>query len=238
MNDGGDPPPLTLREMPPDQRPRGRLIERGAGALRDEELLCCLLRGTATRHCPLRVSGELLARFGGLAGVARAPVAELAQVAGIGEAGAAGIRAAVELGVRLARRNASAVKLDDASRIADLLGPEMRLLPQESARVVLLNAKLHLIGVEPVSEGLVDQALVHAREVFSPAIARRAYAVVLAHNHPSGDPTPSEADIRITRALRESAKVLDIPLLDHVILGAPSVAYPEGWFSFKAAGYL
>ena len=181
---------------------------------------------------------EMLARFGGLPGIARAPVAELAEVHGIGEAKAAQIRAAVELGVRLNRREAGAVKLDDAGRIAALVGPEMRLLPQESARVVLLNAKLHLIAVEAVSEGLLDQALVHAREVFSPAVARRAYAVVLAHNHPSGDPTPSESDIRITRALRESAKVLDIPLLDHVILGSPSVAYPEGWFSFKAAGYL
>ncbi|MCZ7637676.1 MAG: hypothetical protein M5U12_17550 [Verrucomicrobia bacterium] len=164
-------------------------------------------------------------------------MAELAAVHGIGEAGAAGIRAAVELGVRLARRNASAVKLDDASRIADLLGPEMRLLPTESARAVLLNAKLHLVGIEPVSEGLVDQALVHAREVFPrdrpEGLRGRAGA-----QPPVGRPDALEADIRVTRALRESAKMLDIPLLDHVILGSPSVAYPEGWFSFKAAGYL
>ncbi len=228
---------VTLREMPPDQRPRNRLMERGAGALGDAELLACLMPN-GTGQASLQIAEALLARFGGLAGVARAPLAELATVRGVGEARAAGIRAAVELGVRLNRRAASATKLDDAGRIADLVGPEMRLLPTESARVVLLNAKLHLIAVEAVSEGLLDQTLVHAREVFSPAVARRAYAVVLAHNHPSGDPTPSEADIRITRALRESAKVLDVPLLDHVIVGNRSTAYPEGWFSFKAAGYL
>jgi DNA repair protein RadC len=103
---------------------------------------------------------------------------------------------------------------------------------------VLLNAKLNLIAVEEVSRGLLDQALIAAREVFSPAVSRRAYAVVLIHNHPSGCPVPSEADIRITRSLKEASKVLDIPLLDHVIIGMPSAAYPEGWFSFKAAGYL
>lgn len=144
----------------------------------------------------------------------------------------------MELSVRLSRRRAASLKLDDASRIADLLGPEIRGLQQESARVVLLDAKLQLIAAEEVSRGLLDQALIHSREVFAPAISRRAYAIVLVHNHPSGCPTPSEADIRITRALREASKILDIPLLDHVIIGVPSAAFPEGWFSFKAAGYL
>ncbi|HPA20583.1 MAG TPA: JAB domain-containing protein, partial [Verrucomicrobiae bacterium] len=145
---------VTLREMPPDQRPRNRLMERGAGALGDAELLACLMPN-GTGQASLQIAEALLARFGGLAGVARAPLAELATVRGVGEARAAGIRAAVELGVRLNRRAASATKLDDAGRIADLVGPEMRLLPTESARVVLLNAKLHLIAVEAVSEGLL-----------------------------------------------------------------------------------
>ncbi|MCC6353386.1 MAG: DNA repair protein RadC [Verrucomicrobiae bacterium] len=229
---------MKLHEMPNEQRPRTRLFERGPGARRDAELLAVLLPTGPKGACALQVAEELMARFRDLPSIARAPVEELAKVPGVGEVKAAQIHAAIEIGVRLARRRAAANKFDDASRIAELVGPEMRLLPAENARVVLLNAKLHLIAVEDVSRGLLDQALVHAREVFAPAIARRAYAVVLAHNHPSGDPTPSEADIRITRALRESSKVLDIPLLDHVIIGAPSTAYPEGWFSFKAAGYL
>lgn len=227
-----------IREIPEEERPRERLRDRGGGALRDAELVAILLRVGVKGASAVQVGERLLQRFGGLDGLARASVADLTGVIGVGEAKAVQLKAAVEIGVRLARRRAAGVKLDDASRIAELVGPELRLLRQESARVVLLNAKLHLIGVEEVSQGLLDQALVHAREVFAPAIARRAYAVVLVHNHPSGDPTPSEADIRITRALRESSKVLDVPLLDHVIIGAPSVAYPEGWFSFKAAGYL
>ena len=229
---------MKLPEMPHEQRPRTRLCERGANALRDAELLAVLLPTGPKGACALQVAEELMARFRDLPAIARAPVEELAKVPGVGEVKAAQIHAAIEIGVRLARRCASANKLDDASRIAELVGAEMRLLPAESARVVLLNAKLHLIAVEEVSRGLLDQALVHAREVYAPAIVRRAYAIVLVHNHPSGDPTPSEADIRITRALKESSKVLDIPFLDHVIIGSPSTAYPEGWFSFKAAGYL
>lgn len=229
---------MKLHEMPNEQRPRTRLLERGPGALRDAELLAVLLPTGPKGACALQTAEELLARFGGLAGVARATHADLAGVVGVGEVKAAQVHAAIEMGIRLATRRAAAVRLDEASRIAELVGPEMRLLPKESARVVLLNAKLHLIAIEAVSEGLLDQALVHAREVFGPAIRRSAYALVLVHNHPSGDPSPSEADIRITRSLREAAKVLDIPLLDHVIVGSPSTAYPEGWFSFKAAGYL
>lgn len=217
-----------LRETS-EQDPPARLCALGAGALSDAELVTVIVG---------RPGVELLRRFGNLEALSRVPVVQLASVRGIGRVQAARLHAAVNLGIRLQRRGSAAAKLDDASRIADLLGPEMRLLQQESARVVLLNAKLHLIAVEEVSRGLLDQALVHAREVFAPAVAHRAYAAVLVHNHPSGDPTPSEADIRITRSLREASKVLDVPLLDHVIIGSPSLAYPEGWFSFKAAGYL
>jgi DNA repair protein RadC len=127
--------------------------------------------------------------------VSRHQVARI-KVPGVGEVKAAQIHAAIEIGACLDRRKAAANKFADASRTAELVGPEMRLLPAESARVVLT------------------------------------------HNHPSGDPSSSEADIRITRSLKEASKVLDIPLLDHVIIGSPSTAYPEGWFSFKAAGYL
>lgn len=221
---------MRLRETSA-QDPQSRLCAAGAAALSDAELIGALLGNSGT-------ADTLLTRFGGLERLARATLPDLVGIPGIGPAVASRLRAAVELSVRLSRRRAATVKLDDASRVADLLGPEMRGLQQESARVVLLDAKLGLIAVEEVSRGLLDQALIHSREVFAPAISRRAYAIVLAHNHPSGQPTPSEADIRITRALREASKILDIPLLDHVIVGMPSAAYPEGWFSFKAAGYL
>lgn len=221
---------MKLRETAA-QDPRSRLLNAGAAALNDAELVGVLV------GC-LETANDLLARFGGLETLARATPPELVAIRGVGPAGAARLLAAVGLAARLYRRRALAAKLDEASRIADLVGPELRLLMQEQARVVLLDAKLRLIAVEHVTTGTLDQTLLHAREVFAPAIARRAYAIVLAHNHPSGDPTPSESDIRITRALREASKVLDIPFLDHVIVGLPSSAFPEGWFSFKAAGYL
>ncbi len=221
---------MRLRETSA-QDPQSRLCAAGAAALSDAELVGALLGNPGT-------ADRVLTRIGGLDRLARATLPDLVSIPGIGPAAASRLRAAVELSVRLSRRRAAAVKLDDASRIADLLGPELRQLQQETARVVLLDAKLQLIAVEEVSRGLLDQALIHSREVFAPAIARRAYAIVLVHNHPSGDPTPSSSDINITRSLREAAKVLDIPLLDHVIVGAPSTAYPEGCFSFKAAGYL
>ena len=221
---------MRLRETSA-QDPQSRLCAAGAAALSDAELVGALLGNPDT-------AATVLTRFGGLERLARATLPDLVSIPGIGPAAASRLRAAVEFSVRLSRRRAAAVKLDDASRIADMLGPELRQLQQETARVVLLDAKLQLIAVEEVSRGLLDQALIHSREVFSPAISRRAYALVLVHNHPSGNPTPSEADIRITRALREASKILDIPLLDHVIVGAPSAAFPEGWFSFKAAGYL
>ncbi|MCC6356608.1 MAG: DNA repair protein RadC [Verrucomicrobiae bacterium] len=221
---------MRLRETSA-QDPQSRLCAAGAAALSDAELVGALLGNPDT-------AATVLTRLGGLERLARATLPDLVSIPGIGPAAASRLRAAVELSVRLARRRAATVKLDDASRIADLLGPEMRGLQQESARVVLLDAKLPLIAVEEVSRGLLDQALIHSREVFAPAIARRAYAIVLVHNHPSGDPTPSEADIRITRVLKESSKVLDVPLLDHVIIGTPSAAFPEGWFSFKAAEYI
>lgn len=221
---------MRLRETAA-QDARSRLCAAGPAALSDVELVAALV-GNST------IAASLIGKFGNLDGLARATLGDLVTVPGIGTAVASRVLAAVQLSARLSRRRAASVRLDEASRIADLVGPEMRQLAQEQARVVLLDTKLRLIAVEPISVGLLDQTLVHAREVFHPVIVRRAYGFVLAHNHPSGDPTPSESDIRITRALREASKVLDIPLIDHVIVGVPSTAFPEGWFSFKAAGYL
>lgn len=221
---------MKLRETSA-QDPRSRLCAAGAAALSDCELVGTLV-GSG------KIADLLIGRFGGLEALARATLADLMTVPGIGPAVASRVLAAVQFSARLSRRRAASVRLDEASRIADLLGPEMRLLQQETARVVLLDTRLRLIGVEEITKGLLDQTPIAAREVFCPAISRRAYGLILAHNHPSGCATPSEADIRITRALREAAKVLEIPLIDHVIIGVPSTSCPEGWFSFKAAGYL
>jgi DNA repair protein RadC len=165
-------------------------------------------------------------------------VDELAAVKGVGPAKAVQLKAAFEIGIRLARQRVDPGPVDTPERVCELVGDEMRLLNHESVRVLLLNTRLRLIGLEEISRGLLDQALVHAREVFAPAIARHAYAIILVHNHPSGDPSPSPADMRMTDGLKRAGQTLNIPLTDHIIIGRPSTAYPGGWFSFRSAGHL
>ncbi len=229
---------MLIQEMPEAERPRERLWERGAGSLREAELVAILLRTGVKGASAVAVGEELLKRFGGLDGIAGADAREIAKVRGVGQAKAVQLKAAFEIGVRLGRALAVRRKMDEPGRVAELLGDEMRVLTQESARVVLVDTRLQLLAVEEITRGLLDQALIHPREVFAPAIARRAHGVVLVHNHPSGDPSPSEQDLRVTRTLADAARVLEMVLVDHVIIGRRSAAFPDGWFSFKAAGHL
>ena len=186
----------------------------------------------------IEVARQLLARFGSLGALARCSVKELSAIKGIGPAKAVQLAAAFGLGARLARESLVRVKMDEPRLIYELLGPEMRALHQESLRVVLLDTRLQLLRVEEISLGSMDQSVAHPREIFRPALIYSAYAVIVAHNHPSGDPTPSEADRRLTRRLREAATVLQISLLDHVIIGAPGPGAKPGYVSFKELGLL
>jgi len=179
-----------------------------------------------------------LARFGSLGGLARCSVKELAGIKGIGPAKAVQLAAAFGLGARLARETASRVKIDCPEQVYDLLGPEMRALHRESLRVVLLDTRYQLMRVEEVSLGSMDQSIAHPREVFRPALIYSAFAIIVAHNHPSGDPTPSEADRRLTRRLKEAAELLQISLFDHIILGAPGAKGQPGYVSFRQIGLL
>src|SRR5947207_3552723 len=156
---------------------------------------------------------------------------------GVGFAKAVQLVAAFGLGQRLARETLSKQKIDSPELVNELVGPEMRRLRKESLRVILLDTRYHLIKVEEVSLGSVNESIAHPRDVFRPALIYSAYAVVVVHNHPSGDPSPSQADHSLTRRLREAAELLQIKLLDHVIIGAPA----EGrlpYFSFKEMGAL
>jgi DNA repair protein RadC len=128
-------------------------------------------------------------------------------------------------------------KLDSPDRIYELLGPEMRQLRKESLRVVLLDTRYRLIRVEEVSRGSLNESIAHPRDIFHPAVAASAYAVIVVHNHPSGDASPSQTDHSLTRRLAEGAELLQIKLLDHIIIGTPTEAGP-GYFSFKEAGVL
>jgi DNA repair protein RadC len=196
-----------------------------------------LRTGTSGRPV-LDLADFLLTHFGSLEALSRASVGELAKVKGVGQAKAIGLKAAFALAARLARSEAEARSIETADDIALLLGEEMRLLDYESVRVICLNTKHMVLAVEEVSRGTLNESLFHPREAFRPALARQAHAVILVHNHPSGNPQPSDADLHVTRRMKEAGALLQIELLDHVILGAPRAGDDKNYFSFKNEGLL
>jgi DNA repair protein RadC len=228
---------LTIQDLPRQERPREKLLARGTQALTDAEVLAILLRtGTRGRNA-VELAAHLLAHFGSLAQIARAEVAELSRVKGIGPAKAVHLAAAFAVGIRLAAEQYSAECLDTPEAIHRLCAAEFRLLDRESLRAILLDTRYRLLAICEISRGTLNESLAHPREIFKAAITRSAYALVLVHNHPSGDPSPSEADIRLTRRITEAARLLQISLLDHIIFGSEA-AGRRPYFSFKEAGLM
>jgi DNA repair protein RadC len=230
-------PQLKIREMPEEERPREKLMSRGAPALTDPELIAILLRTGVRGANAIEVARELLAKYKSLGGLSRCTVKELAATRGVGNAKAVQLVAAFGLGQRLARESFARKKIDSPELVCDLVAAEMRMLHKESLRVILLDTRYHMLRIEEVSLGSVNESIAHPRDVFRPAIIFSAYAVIVVHNHPSGDPSPSQADHSLTRRLSEAAELLQIKLLDHIIIGAPEQGRPP-YFSFKEAGVL
>jgi DNA repair protein RadC len=228
---------LKIREMPQDERPREKLAAHGASALTDPELLAILLRTGVAGANVVEVSRNLLQKYGSLSELSRCTLDEFRKIKGIGPDKAKHLVAAFEVGKRLARQVLSRQKLDSPETINELIGPELRMLRKESLRVVLLDTRYHLIRTEEVSLGSINESIAHPRDVFRPAVISSAYAVIVVHNHPSGDASPSQTDHSLTRRLAEAAELLQIKLLDHIIIGAPTEGNP-GYFSFKEAGVL
>ncbi len=226
-----------IRELPEQERPREKLTNLGANALSDSELIAILLRTGLPGANAVDVARQLLMRFGSLGQLARASVTELAEIKGVGPAKAVQLAAAFGLATRLARETLARTPLDKPQLVYDLLGAEMRQLGKESLRAILLDTKLHLLRVEEISLGSLNECLAHPREILRPAILHSAYAFILAHNHPSGDPSPSEADRRLTLRIAEAARLLQLTFFDHIIVGAPSLDRPA-YFSFREAGIL
>ena len=184
------------------------------------------------------VAQALLNRFGGLINLAQASFEELKQVRGVGESKAAAIKSAFLLAQRLSREAfPEPPLLDTPERVADLLRDQNRLYTVEQLQVVHLNTRRRLLGVQNLTQGTLDTILVHPREVFAGAIARRSASIVLAHNHPSGDPTPSEADIKVTRDLIRGGQLLRIEVTDHIIFGMPTPDRPRDYVSLRELGY-
>jgi len=230
-------PQLKIREMPEEERPREKLMSRGAAALTDPELIAILLRTGVRGANAIEVGRELLAKYKSLGGLSRCTVKELAAIRGVGNAKAVQLVAAFGLGQRLARESFARKKIDSPELVCDLVAAEMRTLHKESLRVILLDTRYHLLRIEEVSLGSINESIAHPRDVFRPAIIFSAYAVIVVHNHPSGDPSPSQTDHSLTRRLSEAAELLQIKLLDHIIIGAPEQGRPP-YFSFKEAGVL
>jgi DNA repair protein RadC len=228
---------LKIHEMPQDDRPREKLIARGVDALTDAELIAILLRTGLPGANAVDVAAQLLARYKSLNGLSRCTVDEIKDISGIGPAKAVQLVAAFGLGQRLAKETLARQKIDSPELVCELLGPEMRVLHKESLRIILLDTRYHLIRIEEISRGSLNESIAHPRDVFRPAVISSAYAVIVAHNHPSGDPSPSQADHSLTRRLAEAAELLQIKLLDHVIIGMPAEGRSP-YFSFKEAGVL
>ena len=220
-----------IRDLPSAERPRERLRDYGASALSTPELLAIVLRTGAAKESVLSVASRLLGRYGGLMGLARASFAELCQVRGLGEAKAAQVQAALELGKRLSAAVPEERPLvRTPADVANLLMAEMMVLEQESLRVVLLNTKNHVLAVQEVYKGSVNSSLVRVSELFREAVRQNCPALILVHNHPSGDPAPSPDDVSMTRQALEAGKTLDIDVLDHVVIGQ------QRWVSLREKG--
>ncbi|HEY5814471.1 MAG TPA: DNA repair protein RadC [Terrimicrobiaceae bacterium] len=229
---------VRIREIPASDRPREKLATHGADCLTDAELLAIFLRTGIKGKSAIALASELLQTKGSLRALSRCSPSELSEAAtGMGPAKAAELAAAFELGKRLARRGEERPVLNRADLIYETFGAELQARDRELLRIVFLDTKLRLLGIEDIALGSLNECVAHPREIFRPAIVRAAYAVILVHNHPSGDPTPSQADHRLTVQLREAAKLLQINLLDHIIIGLPEGGR-DPYFSFREAGIL
>lgn len=211
---------ITIREMPSGERPRERLQKYGAGALSNTELLAILLRTGIKGENVLNISTRLLTEHGGLLGLAKADFSELSSRRGLGPAKASHIKAALELGKRLSLAvPTQKPQITSPESAANLLMLDMSVLSQEHLRILLLDTKNHVIASPTIYIGNTDGMTVRAKEIFHPAVKVNAAAIILAHNHPSGDPTPSPEDVQMTRHIVEAGKILDIKVTDHIIIG-------------------
>ncbi len=209
-----------IRDLPESERPRERLQFYGPGSLSTSELLAIILRTGTRSESVINLGSRLLAQFGGLAGIARASFADLCDVHGLGQAKAAQLQAALELGKRLMVASPDErPQVKSPADVANLLLLEMGFLEQEHLRVVLLDTKNRVLGIPTIYVGSLNASVMRVGELFREAIRANCAAVIVVHNHPSGDPTPSPEDVSITRQIVEAGKLLDVDVLDHLIIG-------------------
>lgn len=224
---------LTIRDLPSEERPRERMKELGAEKLTNGELLAIIIRTGYHEETALHLAERIISQAGGLRFLPDFTLEELQEIKGIGLAKAVQIKAALELGRRMASTlRPATLSLGSPREVADFLMEEMRYYRKEYFKIILLNTKNQIISVEDVSIGSLNSSIVHPREIFNLPVKKSAAAVILIHNHPSGDPTPSREDLEVTKRLVEAGKILGINVLDHIIVG-------EGkYLSFKEKGLM
>jgi DNA repair protein RadC len=222
---------LTLKEWPVSERPTERLLQHGPASLSNAELLAVLLRTGTDGETVLSMAERLLASFDGLPGLRQATVSELTKgVKGLGPVKAAQLKACLELANRLAAADKMLIRIHSAADVAGLLQMQMSDLPHEQLRLVLLNSKNDVLGWPVVYTGGLRMSVVRLAEVFREPIRNAASAIILAHNHPSGDPTPSPEDVKLTEEAVVTGKLLDIDVIDHLVIGRGR------WVSLRSLG--
>ena len=212
---------FTVRDLPKPERPRERLQKLGPEALSSQELLALVIGRGIPKKSVMIIAQELLARFRNVKAISQATLEELSQIKGIGPAKAAQIKACFELGKREDLEPPDLVPFDikNPEAVVKAIRASVQDKAKEHFKLILLNSRNRVIAISTISIGTLTTSLVHPREVFKEAIMHSAASVVLAHNHPSGDPDPSEDDLKITKKLVESGKILGIEVIDHIIIG-------------------
>ena len=231
MADPTPQPVYRITDLHASDRPRERLASLGPQALSNAELIAILLRVGVKGENAVSVAQRLLNKFGGLQGLHRAPFAELKKQRAIGEAKAAQVKAAIELGRRLTLESPEErPSINSPADAAALVAYEMSALEQEHLRVMLLDRRNHVLDIVEIYKGSVNSSQIRVGEIFREAIRRNASALIVIHNHPSGDPTPSPDDVAVTRAIVQAGKLLDMDVLDHMVIGQGK------WVSLKERG--
>lgn len=224
---------IMIRDLPLEERPREKLMTLGAGSLSNAELLAILIRAGTRQESALQVATRLLSKSGGLRNLPNLTLEDLEENRGIGPAKAVMVKAALELGSRLATTPRSeGDSITTPGQAAGLFMEELRYKKKEYFKILLLNTKNHVIAKEEISVGSLSASIVHPREIFNIPLRKSAASVILFHNHPSGDPTPSQEDLAVTRRLVDAGNLLGITVRDHIIIG-------DGcFFSFREKGLL
>jgi DNA repair protein RadC len=224
---------FTVHDLPKPERPRERLKQFGPEALSAQELLALIIGRGVSRKSVMTIAQELLIKFGNVKAISEATLEELSQIKGIGFAKAAQIKACFELGKRQdLEPEQKDFDIKDPQSVVKAIRASIKDKAKEHFKLILLNARNKILGISTISIGSLNASIVHPREVFKDAIVHNAYSVVLAHNHPSGDPEPSEDDLTMTKRLTEAGKILGVEVLDHIIITK------NGYFSFKDRGLL